>query len=438
MSHILSPGQQFTLNGDLHGSVDEYLGGGGQGEVYRARLGRSDVALKWYFPHNATQKQRTRLEELVRKGSPDPRFLWPEGIATADGTKGFGYVMPLRPKRYRSIVDILTGRTSPSFKALATAGYHLASGYLALHAGGLCYHDLSHGNAFFDPSNGDVLICDNDNVSVDGVAGAGVLGTPRYMAPEVVVGSAKPSADTDRYSLGVLLFYMFFVHHPLDGAREQAIRVMNLPAMQKLYGSEPVFVFDPDDASNRPVPGAQDNALIYWNLYPQSFRDLFTRHFTDGLHNPGSRVRESEWIRAMADLRDALLYCPCGAENFYDRGRIAAHGPASCWACDRPLKLPPRLRVNGSNVILLNHDTALYPHHVTSSVAEIPDFSTSVAEMSQHPKKPSIWGLKNTSSARWVVTHTDGAMTDVEPGQTVRLSTGVRINFGQVEAEVRA
>ena len=31
------------------------------------------------------------------------------------------------------------------------------------------------------------------------------------MAPEIVVGKAKPSRNTDLYSLAVLLFYMFML-----------------------------------------------------------------------------------------------------------------------------------------------------------------------------------------------------------------------------------
>src|SRR3954452_6732203 len=140
-----------------------------------------------------------------------------------------------------------------SFRALATAGLELADSYLQLHARGLCYRDISFGNVFFDPESGDVLICDNDNVAVDGSATAGVLGTPRFMAPEVVRGEVLPSTQTDLYSLAVLLFYMLTVHHPLEGAREAAIRCLDLPAMTRLYGTEPLFIFDPRDASNRAV-----------------------------------------------------------------------------------------------------------------------------------------------------------------------------------------
>ena len=97
--------------------------------------------------------------------------------------------------------------------------------------------------------------------------------------------------------------------------------------MNKLYGTEPLFIFDPADAANRPVPGIHDNPLAYWPLYPQFLRDRFTRAFTAGLHDPHERVRESEWRAALMQLRDAILYCgQCGAENFYDGEALRASG----------------------------------------------------------------------------------------------------------------
>jgi len=127
-----------------------------------------------------------------------------------------------------------------------------------------------------------LLICDNDNVTVDGGAEGGILGTPRFMAPEVVRGQASPGTRTDLFSLSVLLFYMLMVHHPLEGKRESEIKCFDLPAMNRLYGTEPVFIFDPYDDTNRPVLGCHDNALLYWQIYPQSLRDIFIKAFTDG------------------------------------------------------------------------------------------------------------------------------------------------------------
>ena len=119
--------------------------------------------------------------------------------------------------------------------------------------------------------------------------------------------------NTDIHSLAVLLFYMFVRHHPLDGKRELEINVFNEVAQRKFYGREPLFIFNPNNSSNRPMPGFHDQAIRNWRLYPGFIKRLFTRAFTDGLHEPRKRVREGEWMSAFSKLRDALFYCcHCG------------------------------------------------------------------------------------------------------------------------------
>jgi DNA-binding helix-hairpin-helix protein with protein kinase domain len=418
-------------------TAEKFLGGGGQGEVYRADLGGKKVALKWYFPAQATPEQREALEVLIQKGPPTEKFLWPIELTHSPDVPGFGYVMPLRGPQYKSIVDLMKRRAEPTFRALATAGMQLADSFLELHAMGLCYRDISFGNVFFEPNSGEVLICDNDNVAVDGAAKGGVLGTPRFMAPEIVRGEAMPSMQTDLYSLAVLLFYMLMVHHPLEGKREAEIKCLDLPAMNKLYGTDPLFIFDPDDDSNRPIPNFHDNALAFWPLYPQFIRDLFIEAFTEGLHDPTERIRESEWRGAMVELRDAIIYCAqCGAENFYDVEALRQSGgkPGTCWSCGSDLVLPPRIRI-GDNIVMLNYNTKLYPHHVDN--ARLYDFSKPIAEVNQHPQDPSIWGLRNLSDEKWVISTDESSMQDVEPGRNVRLAVGIKINFGKKVGEIR-
>ena len=186
--------------------IDTLLGQGGQGEVYRADAGGDFVAVKWYYGWTATPGQRRALEVLIEAGAPSARFLWPVELVTVPDRSGFGYVMPLRQTRFRGINEMMTRRLDPSLRTLAMTGYLLADSFLELHSRGLSYRDISFGNVFFDPETGEVLICDNDNVAVDGLRSGGILGTPRFMAPEVVRGEALPSSKTDLYSLAVLLF----------------------------------------------------------------------------------------------------------------------------------------------------------------------------------------------------------------------------------------
>lgn len=441
MHELLKTGQTVTDSVGGAWVVRECLGAGGQGEVYRVSRGHEECALKWYYRHQSTPERLAALESLVRKGPPDRRFLWPLALVGSPGPQGFGYLMPVREARFRGILDLMTGRIDPSFRTLATAGLNLADSYLQLHAAGLCYRDISFGNAFLDPANGDVAICDNDNVAADRTPGAEVLGTPDFMAPEIVRGGAVPSSDTDRYSLGVLLFYLFHVHHPLIGRRVLDIRCLDLPARRRLCGDSPLFIFDPTDRDNEAIDEssreAGANALLYWRIYPAFLKEVFTRAFTVGLGKPSARVRETEWKAALARLRDSVFYCSCGAENFYDESVVKAGGDAGrCWrrACGRPLQLPFRLKLD-SRIVLLPHDGQLFPHHLDLSLDF--EFAKPSAEVKIHPTQPDVWGLRNLSELSWTAEKPDGSILAVTPGQSVTLSGGLRINFGRVSGEVR-
>jgi DNA-binding helix-hairpin-helix protein with protein kinase domain len=438
MSRILETGQKVRAESSgMNCEVLKFLGGGGQGEVYAAAVGGKQVALKWYYPASATTGQRKGLEILAAMGAPSSNFLWPVELASAAGVADYGYIMPLRAPRYKSIVDMMKRRIEPSFRALATVGLELSHSFLQLHARGLCYRDISFGNAFFDPDTGEVLICDNDNVAVDGHAQGGVYGTPRFMAPEIVRGETAPSSQTDLFSLSVLLFYMFMMHHPLEGKKELAIKCLDLPAMRKLYGTQPVFIFDPVDDSNAPDPAHQKNALVFWSIYPTFLRELFTKAFTEGIRDPvHGRVRESNWRAVMVRLRDSIIYCGhCKAENFYDADTLAAATSAAnhCWSCRRQLHPPPRLRIARKEV-MLNHDAHLFPHHVDDERNY--DFTEPLATVTRHPTDPNVWGLKNLSRQNWSATNTRGEVKDVAPGRSVTLAVGTRINFGRAEGEI--
>jgi DNA-binding helix-hairpin-helix protein with protein kinase domain len=436
MNQILKLKQTVrAVNSNLDVVVNDYIGGGGQGEVYRATMAGKETALKWYFPNTATDDQREILENLVRIGPPDRRFLWPLDVAESADVKGFGYVMPLRDERHKSIVDLMKRKTEPTFRALCNVGFQLADSFLTLHSKGLSYRDISFGNVFFDPETGDALVCDNDNVSVDGSETSGVVGTPRFMAPEIVRGEAKPSKQTDLFSLSVLLFYIFMVHHPLEGKREKSIKCLDLPAMNKLYGEDPLFVFDPDDESNRPEPGVHDNALLFWRVYPGFLKALFTKAFTEGLRDPqDGRVAESVWRMSMIRLRDAIMYCPnCVAENFFDEEMWNASEPQHCWRCDAKIQAPPRLKT-GDALVALNFDSKLYPHHL----GDLYNFEKPVAELARHPKNPNRWGLKNVGSGEWTMTKPDGSSTPVPPGKSVGVARDVEIDFGGATGVIMA
>lgn len=430
MLTTLSPADSLGLAAYRRCKVDGFIGAGGQGEVYRVFVdglgGARSHALKWYFPEWSTQQQWEALQELVRQDPPNDRFLWPLDVATSDRQESFGYLMELRPDRFQGIVELMNESVAPTFRSLARSGFQLADGFLRLHALGLCYRDISFGNVFFDPDAGDVLICDNDNVGIDGQAIVGVQGTPGFMAPEIVRGEAVPTRATDLYSLSVLLFYMFMISHPLIGRRELEYPILDAEAMYRLYGAEPLFIFDPSDRANEPIAGLHTNALAYWPIYPRFLTELFVHAFTDGLRDPGNRVQTAEWRRAMLRLAAAVVLCDqCRIELFWDDASTVA---PTCWKCGASVRLPMRLSLAGGPVrtIMLNHDTEIWPEQLGLWTGH----GRSFAAVKVHPVHAGLWGLRNLSRMPWQATLEDGREVTVEPERSISLTPGTRVDFG--------
>lgn len=429
MTGILKRGVQLKSHKGQTYTVSTFLGSGGQGEVYEGKCSYKTVAIKWYFSNTATEYQFDLIKKLVAIGPPNNKFLWPEEIITDPRYKGFVYVMPLRKKQYKGIVDLMKRNIEPSFYSLTIAAIQMVDSFEKLHQRGLCYRDISFGNLFMDERNGDVLICDNDNVTSEKHADASILGTPRFMAPEIVRGDSLPNIQSDLFSLSILLFYMFMVHHPLEGKLEASIKCFDLPAMKKLYGTHPVFIFDPLNRSNRPVKGLHDNATIYWELYPTFFKDAFTKSFTKGL-NPqrNMRLSEKDWKKTLIQLKNSIQTCTCKAENFYDIRNQKLGKNGTCWACGKPLPTPTRMKIN-DQVIILNDNTSLFEHHINGSDtvnAKIP-----VARVMTHPQDISKKGLKNLSSTAWEVKKKDGKILPIARGVTINLDLVHEIRFNK-------
>lgn len=423
MIYMLKDGEKLLSKHRISYKVIRFIASGGQGEVYEVEdKNGARFALKWYFKHSATKYQQKLIERLIERGAPDSRFLWPLDIILKGGL--FGYVMRLRPPTYKGIVDLMKRRAEPTFAALCMAGINLSDGYQSLHSQGLCYRDISFGNLFFDPANGDVLICDNDNVTVNQDTESATNGTPRFIAPEIITGKKLPSTETDLYSMAVLLFYMFMLHHPLEGAVEANIKCFDAKAMEKIYGYDPIFIWDPKNEKNRPVPGYQNNAIIFWGMYPPYLREMFTRAFTKGLRNGNARIVEKEWKDAFATLKNSILYCQsCGKENFFKKKLI-------CWACGANISPPPRLNIKGQ-LVMLNHNSAVYAHHLHGNF----DFETVVGKLSKHPTQPGKWGLTNLTADNWTFTTPKGDTSIIEPGKNAPLLSGAKVNFGAAEGE---
>ena len=85
----------ITLNENEKIVVEDFLGDGGQGEVYLVSYNGGNYALKVYKKEESADF-RYNLKNNIDRGAPSDSFLWPKMLLDFDDGK-IGYIMDLGP-----------------------------------------------------------------------------------------------------------------------------------------------------------------------------------------------------------------------------------------------------------------------------------------------------------------------------------------------------
>ncbi len=445
----LKVGQNVEIEYGGFARVIKVLGSGGQGIVYLVEFNNSHYALKWYDVSKIANLQafRKNIETNINDGPPSNKFLWPKHLTKATENGGFGYLMDLRPEGYDSFVDILnmyklvidplTGaaRKQPvqfrSLFALVTAVINIVNAFRQLHRAGKSYQDLNDGGFFINIETGDVLVCDCDNIAPDGY-NFGIGGKPGYMAPEIVRGISKPDVQTDKYSLAVVLFKLLFRGDPMEG--EKVVKDICLTEASELkhYGKEAVFVFDPNNNSNRPVRGIHDNVIKFWGIYPEYIRQAFTYTFTAGINDPNKRIIENEWQKLFTRLRSEIVSCHCGRTTFLNAFENMGDTTYRCQRCG--VQFPTLSFDNLDYRIPVYQDARLYAC-VTETACD--DFGRITGEIIENRLKKGMLGIRNMSNNVWDVKMPDGNFYHIERERGFPIWEDLEIRFGNVTAKMK-
>ncbi|MFE9402927.1 serine/threonine-protein kinase [Streptomyces sp. NPDC006530] len=195
------------------------LGSGGMGEVYEAldvKLERR-VAVKMIRSDLGGSDMRERFGREARALA---RVAHPNTVVVHD--VGLHGDVPYLVMELLEGVDLrsLLGRRSRLPHALVRAvAAGMCSGLAAVHEAGILHRDVKPGNVHLTRAGRVVLqdfgiahLLDATHQTATGV----VVGTPSYMAPEVVRGEA-PGPYTDLYALGVCVFEMLAGEQPFSG-----------------------------------------------------------------------------------------------------------------------------------------------------------------------------------------------------------------------------
>ncbi len=200
-----------------HFRIVAKLGQGGMGSVYRAldtSLQRY-VALKIIHRKSRSSSSVDHVQQLLQEAIAQARVNHPNVVHI--------YYVGRHEQNPFFAMEIVSGPTLTDRLASGPLPY-AAIIELALQIADALDHtakyDIVHGD--IKPSN--ILLADGQTVKLSdfGLARrlseaaqetAGVVGTPNYLAPEVIQG-ARPDVRSDMYSLGVTLFEMTFGRLP--------------------------------------------------------------------------------------------------------------------------------------------------------------------------------------------------------------------------------
>ena len=306
-----------TITGERGGKyhLTEVKGQGSQGVVYAEQTGKYMVKL--YYPGNKTNRDRELIKKLrfVMEAEKPKNFVVLYELIT---TPYIGYAME-RLEGFTSLNAFLVPdpkvpfpdwyNSDRGFRQRITIGYIIAKAFGEIADRNLSYCDISGNNIFVKLSRSGPIVkmIDIDNLYIAGRGNSSVLGTPRYIAPEVIRGDHTPDVLSDNYSLAVLLFELLRIGHPyisddvLEGTPEDE---------ERAYSGEGEYVTEANSTNMLPEEAAFTNKLS----------ELFTRCFVDGKENRLLRPAPREFEFALMEASNKLIRCPhCNAWHYARR-----------------------------------------------------------------------------------------------------------------------
>ena len=446
---------------------DEPVGTGAEKRVFLTKDRRFAVG----FYYGSLRDRRERVERLTRiltTYNPTlaangaywaPYFCWPVGMV--DGAQSIsrdfatrhqlvwpaiGVVTPTYRKNFyftdrfgqtqEKEVRWFTGGKASKFVPQAESGSLLTRLQIAvrltravrrLHMAGLAHADLSNKNVLVDPKGGEACIIDIDSLVVPGIAPPSVLGTPGYIAPEVLANKAQPSIATDKHALAVLLYELLLQRHPLQGKRVNSTRSAEEDE-QLSMGAKALFVEHPTDRRN---PSVKAIEVACTRLGP-ALTHCFTQTFVHGLHAPSQRADAAEWEVALYKTMRHLFPMSSGKWTILGKGL-----PMTSLRGDERTATPvltAELHQDTGDKVISEQDSLVLWHHLTLHdwhllVGALPDERADRAARGYVAQHQGKWWLVNTSDVPWYILDGD---TDVLVGRNapVECIVGRRVRIG--------
>jgi serine/threonine-protein kinase len=239
-SETLTSPARMTLSGISPGAllgqrfeILSVLGSGGMGIVYKARDRELDdlVALKMLRRElwgDLNQLDRLKSEIKLARKITHPNVLRTHDFGEIDGVP----YISMEYVRGVTLRYMLDQTSRLPYSAGLRLAKQLCSGLGAAHAVGVLHRDIKPENLILEPTGNAKLMDFGIARPIDRLAPAQtqagfIVGTPQYLAPEVLQG-AEADARADIYSSGIVLYEIFTGVLPFDGPTAMEVVVQHL------------------------------------------------------------------------------------------------------------------------------------------------------------------------------------------------------------------
>jgi hypothetical protein len=242
-------------------TLEEKIGEGGMGVVYRARhaLMRRETAVKLLLPERADAAAMQRFEREVcltcQLTHPNTIQVYDYGH-TPDGI--FYYAMEfLRGLNLHQLVERFGPQPEARVVHVLT---NVCESLAEAHALGLVHRDIKPSNIFLCERGGVpdcVKVLDFGLVREFGPNGStddekDLVGTPSFMPPEAVKNSAAAEPRSDLYAVGALGYYLLTGKHVFEGDE--------LSKLEKLRSGAPPV--PPGTLTNNPISAELERVIL--------------------------------------------------------------------------------------------------------------------------------------------------------------------------------
>jgi serine/threonine protein kinase len=384
-----------------HYRIEEKLGGGTFGTVFRARDVRLDREVAVKILHHEDSEDETELGRVLQEGRAASALNHPNICAIYDAGEEDGlHYIAMEYVEGWTLAELVEGGPLPVPKALDYVA-QMAGALAHAHSRGIIHRDLKASNVVITADNQAKLldfglarrlgtqqleVATQSRQSLGEVGG--LAGTLAYMAPEVLRGK-PPSASSDLWSLGAMFYQMLAGSLPFKGETPFELSLA-------------IMVEAPP-----PLPPE----------VPRAVRAIVERCLEK---EPEKRYRSGEELAESLEAARAELEGGGERRPLFRRSRVLVAGAvlaaimaaavASRWYERKPPTVPPAITV-------VQPSAAQPTQNVPATAPAASAASPSPKPSRQYPGKPEILVWVNTKTriyhcpgSRWYKNTADGAL----------------------------